>query len=410
MTRTERGQHAWLGFSREAREWIGENGVYFDPISERRLLEASEIASLRTLARRVTVNDLVRERFLFRSRYGNLFQAVGTGIVSVLLGWLLVGGGRDAASGALAGGAGELIALLMWSAARSAMNPIAGPLLRPPAVGFPSARIGADRWKPLQTALGGTAAAAPIVGLAFVTVTRLRGPGAVAVVAPLLAGVLSVLVRRFEDAVRRERFWRFMTRRSRGSPIAANIAVMLMFWLGSAATVDRRWRGGPVWLVANLRQNGGVRWLFLPMQWATSPVRGPVRRKELVNLENAFGRLTLRYANSFEQAMTAEQRDAAVLEIRDHLRRALVGDLSFLDVEEASHSWWLRALTHAVPALVLGAAALVLPYLPGVTATGTALTGVRASLVVAAALTLIGTPTDTQKTVSEALKSTAHAG
>ena len=108
--------------------------------------------------------------------------------------------------------------------------------------------------------------------------------------------------------------------------------------------------------------------------------------------------------------MTTEQRQAAVLEIRDHLRRALVGDLSFLEIEESARVWWLRALIRAIPAFVLTAAAVALPYLPGVTATGAALSGVRAGLAIAAVLALIGTPSDTQKTVSEALKSTSSTG
>lgn len=410
MTRIERGQGAWLAFAQEARLWIGENAAYLDPIAARGLLNESEIARLRTLARRQTVNALVRERFLSRSRLGYLLRGLATGLVSAVLGWLLVGGDSDSASGMLVGCAGELTGLLIWATARSAMNPAAGPLLPPPRTGLPSARIGADRWKPLGTAFDGAVVAVPIVGLAFVTVTRLRGPGAVAIVAPLLADVFAILLRRFEDAVRRERLWRFMTRRSRGVPIAADLAVLLMYWLGGATTVYRQWRGGPVWLVADLRQNGGTGWLFLSEQWATSPARGPARRRDLVNMENAFGRLTLGYAAGFEQAMTTEQREAAVLEIRDHLRRALVGDLSFLDIEESARVWWLRALIRAVPAFVLTAAAVALPYLPGVTATGAALSGVRASLAVAAVLALIGTPSDTQKTVSEALKSTSSTG
>ena len=66
---------------------------------------------------------------------------------------------------------------------------------------------------------------------------------------------------------------------------------------------------------------------------------------------------------------TAEQRRAAVLEIRDHLRRALVGDLPFLDIEESARVCWPRALIRSILAFVLTAAAVGLPYLP-VTATG----------------------------------------
>jgi hypothetical protein len=239
----------------------------------------------------------------------------------------------------------------------------------------------------------------------IVTATRLRGPSAVAIVAPLLTVVLFALLRRCEDAIRRERLWRFMTTRNRGVPIAADVAVLLMYWLGAAAFVDRRWRGGPVWLVADLRQNGGLGWLFLPSQWSTSPVRASARRRELINLENAFGRLTLGYANAFEQAMTTEQRNATVLEIRDHLRQALAGDLSFLAIEESGRAWWLRTLIRATPAAVLGAVAVALPYLPGVTAAHGTLVGVQISLVVGAVVALIGAPADTQKTVSDALKS-----
>jgi len=142
-------------------------------------------------------------------------------------------------------------------------------------------------------------------------------------------------------------------------------------------------------------------------------MRDPRRRRALEHRNSAYLEWLRDKASAFEDALTETQYRDVITAMRNDLRSCLGGDLSFLDKYETAEprrAWWMRAVGRVGPAAVLAVAAVLLPFLPGVTASGTTLVGVQAGLAVAAVLTLVNMPSEAQKTIGDALKVTSSQG
>lgn len=407
--REERRRKRWLTVLHEVREDDEKDRAVIAHLLARGLLEAEEAAVLRHAARRDTVTRAGMDAYGDAARFPHLLASIA-GVGAVIASTLLVGGSSNAFA-LLAYGTAAVAAVITasWTFDTFLLPRLVGPpVALPPRLPGekPQALLaGADRYlaglRIVATGqLVGSSAVLTIVGA-----TPLRGLLAVVLAAPALAyltwlGLLMVL-----RTVRNERRWRSMVTRDRFLPMPLAVALDLTWCLTRAAAARPTPHGVPLWLLVWFRGYALYsRNVLALLHWGTGASHRRARRHEFMRTENSVRALMDRYADRFEQIVTPDQHQEVLLEIRDHLRSALTGDLSFLSDEDAP-VWWQRILPRAVTAVILAAAAVALPYLPGVTASASALAGIQVGLAVTAVLTLVGTPADAQKSVAEAVKS-----
>jgi hypothetical protein len=254
----------------------------------------------------------------------------------------------------------------------------------------------------------------PVVGLSLMGLYRWHGPWVVGVAAALLLDPVWTTVLTGTRAVRASRIRRLYLLRRRTLPTAHALAIYIFNDLDLAHVSRTTWRSNPRWIVAHLLSGTAFANRQPAGEWRPGQVTPDTQRRRTLELRNAAYLEWLRdRAVAFEDAVTESQYADVITAMRDDLRRCLAGDLGFLDrspTAELRQAWWLRAAARIGPAVVLVAAAILLPHLPGVTSSGAALAGVQTGLAVAALLTLANASIEVQRTVGEAVKATSPHG
>lgn len=408
-SREERRRRRWLAVLHDVREEVAADRKVLARLASRRLLETDEIALLRHASRRDAVTRAVFEATSWPLWVSLLVLAV-IGLVNAGLARWLVGGSWGLLPGAGIAMVAQVMAMVLaWFVGDVALGRVVGTVVASQASG-PDGKprqmlAGAERlarfWRLFEAALMVT----PPVLVSAVVAARWRGVVPVTLTAGALTCVVWLSLVALVRLINRERRWRSLVSRDRALPAPLSMALLLAGMLDRAAEARRPRHGAPLWLLVYFRVYSAYhQQTFFKAQWSTGASHNWRRRQQIMRMESALLAKADYYGDRFERAVGPDQCYEVLLEIRDNVRSALAGDLSFLDME-AVPPWWRRMLPRLISAVALAAGAIALPYIPGVTASASAVTGIRVGLAVTAVLTLAGTPAEAQKAVAEAMKS-----